>query len=104
MMTEIDRTTVARDLPWPYNGIVHDLTIAVENGCNYLATLGLICWSELIGRQIAKSRGEGPGTPLDCFTRFVRDHMRYDLSEMDGSRCQPLPRCHAAPRVSCSDR
>ena len=84
-MTDINRTTVARDLPWPYNGIVRDLTVAVENGCNYLAALGLVCWSEFIGRQIAMARGEDPGTSFDCFTRFVRERMRYDLLGMDGS-------------------
>jgi hypothetical protein len=54
-MPEIDRTTIAPDLPWPYNGIVRDLTVAVENGCNYLAALGLVCWSEFLGRQIAQA-------------------------------------------------
>lgn len=83
-MTDIDRTSIARDLPWPYNGIVRDLTIAVENGCNYLAALALICWSEFLGRQVAKTRGEPAGTNYECFERFVTGCMHYDLGPAAG--------------------
>jgi hypothetical protein len=65
-------------LPWPYNGIVNDLRKAVDHGCNYLAALGMVCWSEFIGREIARSRGKR----LMNFARFelfVSDYMHYDL-------------------------
>jgi hypothetical protein len=53
------------DLPWPYNGIVNDLRKAVENGSNYLAALGMVCWSEFIGREIATAEhGAPPGEAL----------------------------------------
>ena len=84
-MPDIDRMTIARDLPWPYNGIVRDLTVAVENGCNYLAALALICWSEFIGRQMARTRGEPEGTNFDCFKRFVTGGMGYDLGPSAGA-------------------
>ena len=84
-MPDIDRTTIAPDLPWPYNGIVRDLAVAVENGCNYLAALGLICWSEFIGRQIARTRGEPEGSNFDCFKRFVTGYMHYDLGPSAGA-------------------
>jgi hypothetical protein len=84
-MANIDRTKIAPDLLWPYNGIVRDLNIAVENGCNYLAALGLICWSEFIGRQIALTRGEPEGSNFDCFKRFVTGYMCYDLGPSAGA-------------------
>jgi len=77
-MTDIGRTTVAQDLPWPFNGVVRDLTIAIENGCNYLAALGLVCWSEFIGREIARARGTRLRN-FACFELFVSQYMRYDL-------------------------
>jgi hypothetical protein len=84
-MNERDRTTVARDLPWPYNGIMRDLTVAVEAGANYLAALGLICYSEFLGRRIAEMRNEPPGTNFDCFKRFVCHYMGYDLGSLAGA-------------------
>jgi len=74
-----------RDLPWPYNGIVNDLRKAVEAGTNYLAALGMICWSEFIGRQIARRRWEPGGSNFDCFARFVTGYMRYDLGPSAGA-------------------
>jgi hypothetical protein len=72
-------------LPWPYNGIVNDLRKALANGSNYLAALGMICWSEFIGRQIAKERGDSEGSNFECFTRFVTDCMGYDFGPSAGA-------------------
>jgi hypothetical protein len=77
-MHEVDRTTTARELPWPYNGIINDLHQAVDHGCNYLAALGMVCWSEFIGREIAEARGQRRKS-FACFELFVSEYMRYDL-------------------------
>jgi len=77
-MAEIDRTTTTRDLRWPYNGIINDLHKAVDQGCNYLAALGMVCWSEFIGREVARSRGKRLKN-FACFALFVSEYMRYDL-------------------------
>lgn len=74
-----DTPPLLGDLPWPYNGIVRDLDVAIENGCNYLAAMGLVCWSEFLGREIAKARGSRLGNNRDCFVRFVAGYMKYDL-------------------------
>ena len=75
-MTERDKSR--DDLPWPYNGIIRDLHKAVEHDCNYLAALGMVCWSEFIGRQIAKVRRKRLKN-FACFELFVSEYMRYDL-------------------------
>jgi hypothetical protein len=74
-----------RAMPWPYNGIVNDLRKAVQAGLNYLAALGMVCWSEYIGRQIAIERGEDPGSNFECFKWFVTGYMGYDLGPSAGA-------------------
>jgi hypothetical protein len=70
------------DLPWPYNGIVNDLRKAVENGSNYLAALGMVCWSEFIGREIAKARGQRL-KHFKCFKLFLSEYMQYNFGGHD---------------------
>jgi len=70
----------AERLPWPYNGIVRDLEVAVEHGCNYLAAVGLVCWSEFLGREIATARTKRLSNHA-CFRLFVTEYMGYDLGD-----------------------
>src|SRR5262249_41732690 len=39
----------------------------------------MVCWSEFVGREIAKSRGRRLKN-FACFELFVTEYMRYDLA------------------------
>jgi hypothetical protein len=39
-------------LRWPYNGIVSDLRSAISGKANFLAALGLLVYTEVVGRWI----------------------------------------------------
>jgi len=45
------KRTLEKGLQWPYNGMVSDITSGIQGCCNYLVALGLICYSEMCGRQ-----------------------------------------------------
>ncbi len=62
---------LARTLPWPYNGMVSDITSAIETGCNYLAALGLCCYTEVCGRELLLG-GDSSKKDWECFNEFVR--------------------------------
>jgi len=62
---------LAKDLPWPYNGMVSDITSAIETGCNYLAALGLSCYAEFCGRKLL-FRGDDMKKDWECFNEFIR--------------------------------
>ena len=49
--------SIAKQLPWPYNGMVNDILNAIQSGSNYLAAIGLIAYSEICGR-IFFNKGE----------------------------------------------
>jgi hypothetical protein len=56
-------------LPWPYNGMVHDITGAIQKRCNYLAAMGLAAYTEICGRQIVY-RGKEKSDE-ECFNAFI---------------------------------
>ena len=45
------RRSFGKSLPWPYSGMVNDLIGAIQTRGNYMAALGLLCYSEACGRQ-----------------------------------------------------
>ena len=65
------KVQLAKDLPWPYNGMVADITSAIETGCNYLAALGLSCYTEFCGRKLLFG-GDDKKKDWECFNEFIR--------------------------------
>src|SRR2546426_9660321 len=65
------KVELALALPWPYNGMVSDITSAIETGCNYLAALGLCCYTEVCGRELSFG-GDISKKGWECFNEFVR--------------------------------
>ncbi|MGH9428124.1 MAG: hypothetical protein ACRD2L_17715, partial [Terriglobia bacterium] len=65
------KQALAAKLPWPYNGMVSDLTSAIETGCNYLAALGLACYTEVCGRELLFN-GNPDKKDWECFNEFLR--------------------------------
>lgn len=61
----------AQSLPWPYNGMVNDITGAIQTRGNYLAALGLACYTEVCGRQIIFN-GDNDEKDWRCFNEFLR--------------------------------
>ena len=72
------KVQLAKDLPWPYNGMVADITSAIETGCNYLAALGLSCYTEFCGRKLLFS-GDEKKKDWECFNEFIRYMGAEDL-------------------------
>ena len=66
------KRALERRLPWPYNGMVSDLTSAIQGCCNYLAALGLICYSEICGRQWFFA-GNAQTNGYECLLYFLKD-------------------------------
>lgn len=62
---------LARSLPWPYNGILNDITGAVQTRGNYLAALGLACYTEICGRRIIFN-GNNRVKDWRCFNEFLK--------------------------------
>ena len=65
------KTTLVSLLPWPYNGMVADITSAIETGCNYLVALGLCCYTEVCGRELFFD-GDHSAKDSECFNEFIR--------------------------------
>ena len=65
------KVELANSLPWPFNGMVSDITSAIETGCNYLAALGLSCYTEVCGRELLFG-GDEHKKDWECFNEFVR--------------------------------
>lgn len=57
-------------LPWPYNGMVSDITTGIQGCCNYLIALGLICYSEMCGRQWFFN-GDPQTKNYECLLQFL---------------------------------
>ena len=64
------KVALGKDLPWPYNGMVADITSAIETGCNYLAALGLSCYTEYCGRELLFT-GDATKKDWECFNEFI---------------------------------
>ena len=65
------KVQLAKDLTWPYNGMVADITSAIETNCNYLAALGLSCYTEFCGRKLLFG-GDEKKKDWECFNEFIR--------------------------------
>ena len=65
----------ARSLPWPYNGMVNDLTGCIQTGGNYLAALGLVCYIEACGRRIFRNNKMVPKRNVHPFEKFLDEYM-----------------------------
>lgn len=65
----LSKRALARRLPWPYNGMVSDITSAVQTCSNYLAATGLICYTEACGRQLFRNGKAGDN--FECFKEFL---------------------------------
>jgi hypothetical protein len=76
------KVELAHALPWPYNGMVADITSAIETGCNYLAALGLCCYTEVSGRELLFG-GDPSKKDWECFNEFVRYMGAGDLLEKE---------------------
>jgi len=61
---------LARRLPWPYNGMVNDVIGCIQTKGNYLAALGLVCYSEFCGREFLFA-GDQKKTIQVCFEGFL---------------------------------
>lgn|GEM_PF-2730595 len=72
------KVAFGKDLPWPYNGMVADITSAIETGCNYLAALGLSCYTEFCGRELLFG-GDATKKDWECFNEFIRYMGANDL-------------------------
>lgn len=68
-----------KQLSWPYNGMVHDVQVAIDGKANYLAALGLVAYSEAVGREICESQGKA----FARFNTFVGEYMGYEAVATD---------------------
>jgi hypothetical protein len=64
------------DLKWPYSGIVHDIRSAISGKANFLAALGLLVYTEVIGRRIVQALGIRNPSNKDSFY-FYYFYERY---------------------------
>ena len=76
------KVKLGRVLPWPYNGMVADIARAIETGCNYLAAVGLRCYTEVCGRELLFG-GDPSQKDWECFNEFVRYMGVGDLLEKE---------------------
>ncbi len=65
------KRVLARRLPWPYGGMVSDISSAIQTCSNYLAALGLACYTETCGRELL-FQGSRSKKDWECFNEFVR--------------------------------
>lgn len=65
----------ANSLPWPYNGMVNDLTGCIQTGGNYLAALGLVCYIEACGRRIFYHNKMDFSLNAPSFEKFLDRYM-----------------------------
>lgn len=57
--------------PWPYNGMIADVYHAIIDRSNYLAAMGLICYSEICGRQFFHD-GDSKHDNYECLLDFIK--------------------------------
>jgi hypothetical protein len=64
-------------LKWPYSGIIHDIRSAIRGKANFLAALGLLVYTEVVGRRIVETLGiRGPSKKGSfCFYYFYERYM-----------------------------
>src|SRR2546426_3635290 len=64
---------------WPYNGLIDNLRVAISGKANFLAALGLLALTEILGRHILLA-GRPPGTrpeveDAEAFRVFFEEYM-----------------------------
>lgn len=62
---------------WPYCGMVDDLYRGVQANENFLVALGLIVYSEAIGREIFQTKKPKDGSL--SFQKFTEEYIGYKL-------------------------
>ena len=60
-----------RRFPWPYNGMINDLYRSIVSKSNYLAAMGLICYSEICGRQFFHN-SDTKAKNYECLLDFIK--------------------------------
>lgn len=60
---------------WHYNGILSDLRTAIAGRANFLAALGLLVYTEVLGRDILERRGVKSPAREDAFYCFYEEYM-----------------------------
>jgi hypothetical protein len=64
-------------LPWPYTGMVHDIQSAIDGDSYYLAALGLLSYSEVLGRVSKK----------ETLKMNYQELLEFELGYADTVRC-----------------
>lgn len=64
---------------WPYNGMVDDLYRGIQANENFLVALGILVYSEAIGREILNTRKKKDGR--DSFRKFTEEYIGYKFPD-----------------------
>ena len=64
---------------WMMEGLVHTIQNVDGSYANYLVALGLVCYTEVVGREIRKFKKLPFGARYnkECFNTFLGDYMNY---------------------------
>lgn len=60
---------------WPYSGMLNDVRSAIAGRANFLAALGLLVYTEVIGRWILEAHGIKKPKDEECFYVFYEGYM-----------------------------
>jgi hypothetical protein len=60
---------------WPFNGMLSDLRVAISGKANLLTALGLLIYTEVLGREILKARGIKKPKSEKAFYCFAEEYM-----------------------------
>lgn len=61
----------------PTDWIMEDLDRAIQQRINFLAALGLVCYTEALGREVLLAKGIRGKSEADCFNHFLQEYMGY---------------------------
>jgi len=70
----------------PIDWMLSDLQGALDHGMIYLAALGLVAYTEMLGRESSLARGIRGKKESECFDYFVSEFMRYPCSLLNDGR------------------
>lgn len=59
----------------PFGWMVRDVRAAIEYEANFLAALGLLCYTEICGRKALSFEGKPKRSNAECFEYFYREYM-----------------------------
>jgi voltage-gated potassium channel len=68
---------------WHYSGMVADVRSAIAGRANFLCALGLLVYTEVLGRDILKRRGQGNPGRSESFYCFWEEFMRLPRAPAD---------------------